>query len=64
MPIYTVRNPRSSVELGDFADALTLYRTQRLRRAAPVIATSDPQGFTAEQDEAIDLANRETLADR
>jgi len=64
MPIYTVTNPRSTVDLGDFADALKLYRNQRLRRAAPVIATSDPEGFTAEQDEAIDVANRETLAAR
>lgn len=60
MPIYTVRNRISSVELGDFGDAIKLYRNQRLRRAAPVLATDDPRGFTVEQDEAIDQANHET----
>jgi hypothetical protein len=60
MPIYTVRNRFSSVELGDFRDALELYRNQRIRGAAPVLATDDPHGFTAEQDEAIDMANHES----
>jgi hypothetical protein len=63
VPIYTVRNARTAVEVGDFSDALKLYRNQRLRRAAPVIATDDPVGFTVEQNEAIDRANRETLAE-
>ena len=60
MPIFTVRNRVSAVELGDFTDALKLYRNQRLRRAAPVLVTDDPRGFTAEQDEAIDAANHES----
>jgi len=60
MPIYTVRNHRSTVELGDFGDALKLYRNQRLRRAAPVIGTSDPRGWSPEQDAAIDSVNHET----
>ena len=46
MPIYTVRNQRSAVEIGSFDDALKLYRNQRLRKAAPVIATDHPDGFT------------------
>lgn len=60
MPIYTVRNRFSSVELGDFRDAVELYRNQRLRGVAPVLATDDPRGFTTDQDEAIDLANHES----
>ena len=64
MPIYTVRNQRSAVDLGSFDDALKLYRNQRLRRAAPVLATDDPRGFTVEQDEAIDKANHETATAR
>ena len=60
MPIFSVKNQRSTVELGSFDDALKLYRNQRMRKAAPVIATDDPRGWTAEQDEAIDLANHET----
>lgn len=62
MPTYTVRNRVSAAELVDFTDALTLYRNQRQRRAAPVIVTDDPRGFTAEQNEAIDSANHETRA--
>lgn len=60
MPIFTVRNRVSAVELGDFADALKLYRNQRLRRAAPVLVTDDPLGFSAEQDQAIDEVNHES----
>lgn len=60
MPIYTVRNRFSCAEMPHFRDALELYRNQRIRGVAPVIGTSDPLGFTSEEEEAIDLANHES----
>jgi hypothetical protein len=60
MPIYTVRSRYSVVELGDFRDAIGLYRNQRLRASAPSFTTTDPRGFSGEEREAIAAADRET----
>jgi hypothetical protein len=61
--VYTVETRASVADLPTFEAALSLYREQKANGRAPVIATSARDGFTPEQDDAINRANHDADAE-
>ena len=63
MIYYRVSTKHSAAEFEDFADALSLYKSQRARGVAPVFCAIDGV-LTDGQNKAIDLANHEADQER